>query len=199
MAPPVPRSKLSRLVLAKAKEWQDIIQNELPLLEEYDTLTDAVKAISARNEAAERAEAALKKRLADLTKQEETLLANIVSLQKESSGIETLLKTTNADVEKKVKAQLAQAETAAQKLSDDLVAQAKVLAEEIKFKATADAKDAVTKGKAEIDAYKAKLKSDISELEQHLDDLDKQSKEATAAYTTAQSQLASLRRALGVH
>src|SRR6185436_15612910 len=125
MAPAVPRSKLSRLVIEKAREWKSIIDNELPLLEEYDTLEDLVKATKARNEAAEKTEVALKQRLADLNKQEEDLSDRVSDLQKESKGIETLLKTTNADVEKKAKAILDLTQKKADDETDKLLAEAR--------------------------------------------------------------------------
>ncbi len=199
MAPPVPRSKLSRLVIEQAREWKSIIDNELPLLEEYDTLEDLVKATKARNEGAEKTEVALKQRLADLHKQEEELSDRVSDLQKESKGIETLLKTTNADVEKKAKAILDLAQKKADDETDKLLAEARFTAEDIKGKAIVEAKETIVKGKAEVDAYKAKLKSDISELEARLDDLKSRETLMTESYAAAQTQLASLRKALGVH
>lgn len=186
MAPPVPRSKFSKAIIQKAREWRDIIA-ELPLLEEYDNLEEAVRAAKARADAAAGVEAASRTRLEDLSTQEKALQDRVAALRTEVADQEARSATIVADATAAALETTAQTKKAAEDQAASIVAAAGAEAEKIR-----------SKGRADADAYRTSLATEIADLEARVAALKEEQATAAAAHATAAQALDSLRQQLGV-
>lgn len=186
MAPPVPRSKLSRALLAKAREWRDVI-NELPLLEQYDSLEEAIKGAGERQKVAEQLHDAAQARVKELTDKEKVLRDSVAEHEARAAQLKLQNDADAATSRTAANASITLAREEAQKQAAQIVADAQKQADKIK----AD-------GQAAADAYKLKLKGDVAGLEKRVASLTDDEAKAKASHERASRALSSIKAELGV-
>lgn len=187
MAPPLPRSKFSRAIIQKAREWKTIV-DELPLLEEFDSLEDAISSSQRRLDAAQRVETETKKRIEELQETEANLSA---AVREEQSNLDTL--------QKKLAASEDASRAAAAAEADRTLAAAREEASRVLQDAQRTAQEVAAAGRQAVDDYRASLATEITSREARVAELKDEESRLVAAHASAQSALEGLKSQLGVH
>lgn len=186
MAPPVPRSKLSRAIIQKAREWEAVIK-ELPMLEDFDNLEEAIKTSQARHNTLKSIEDDLNNRVKALTDTEFRLKRQVAELEKKSDEAKAAAAKAHTDAMADVMSQKDRILGAANEQSARIIKDSEQHGQTLR--------DA---GKREADDYKVKLHKEVSELEERLAKLKKEEADMLAAHTAATSKLSALRQELSV-
>lgn len=186
MAPPTPRSKLSKAILRKAQEWRDVVA-ELPLLEQWDSLEEVISQADVRLAAAKGVEDQVHQRVSALQQSEASLSAKVAALEREVTSLSKIAQET-LDKTKKVSEDLArEMADVANKTAGEIVGDARRQAVEI-----------VSRGKTEVDRYQASLVSEVEELQLRKTDLQAEVGRLQSSHVSVTEALTSARQLLGV-